>query len=319
VPVIDGGGTVTDLFFLDAGTQNVTIDHLTFQNCVSSAIHLNGYRTSTSDGTIRGCVISNNTIQFVTGSTSGGAGGTGGIRGTFAVENNTIRNNLITDTTGPSITLVGGSAGETISGNTISFNECLRSNTSNLADTGGIYLLDRGHNASSALQNVIDNNYVEGIGTSADTRLIYLDDETSKVLISNNVLTGSASSALQLHGSDHVAVTNNIIDLTGMSYIGLYQDDASSGFINYGMAGNTFQTNIVYSGGAFASSALWAFNNGSGDAIATPATSRNLYYSTGPALPSGGTIVDSSPATENPLFTNADRRSNCPGDGRWRV
>jgi len=78
-------------------------------------------------------VISNNTIQFVTGSTSGGAGGTGGIRGTFAVENNTIRNNLITDTTGPSITLVGGSAGETISGNTISFNECLRSNTSNLA------------------------------------------------------------------------------------------------------------------------------------------------------------------------------------------
>ncbi len=168
--------------------------------------------------------------------------------------------------------------------------------------------MDRGHNASSALQNVIDNNYVEGIGTSADTRLIYLDDETSKVLISNNVLTGSASSALQLHGSDHVAVTNNIIDLTGMSYIGLYQDDASSGFINYGMAGNTFQTNIVYSGGAFASSALWAFNNGSGDAIATPATSRNLYYSTGPALPSGGTIVDSSPATENPLFTNASGR-----------
>jgi len=166
--------------------------------------------------------------------------------------------------------------------------------------------LDRGHYSSG---NLISNNYIQAFGGPHNsTRAIYLDDEASYNTCTGNVICGSGQDAIQIHGGDHNVFRNNIIDLTDCHILCLYQDAVGSGFPNYGMSGNRFTNNVVYSNGKPprpGPNALWYVVNESGGTIAMPCVSNNLYFSPAGAFPNNGTISDSAPINADPLPRNA--------------
>ncbi|MDB5849777.1 MAG: hypothetical protein JWP29_3529 [Rhodoferax sp.] len=312
VPILDFGGTVANALYFDAGCTNITINGLTILHPVTAGIQLNGYQNAS----ISGFTITNNHIRYVTGDTSGGAGATGGIRGSFCTDHNLIANNLIEDTVGPSITFVGGSNVEYLKTMTIRRNICRRANNLGFNDTGMIYFLDRGHNGDTANPTIIEENWLEDAG-SGDTRQVYFDDQASAYILRRNILTGDSAIPLQYHGGDHLVVEHNLIDVTGSrAYMALYQDVVSQGLTNLGMAGNTFQGNVVYNGrSTFPNSTLWAYFITAGQTVTNPATSGNLYFQTTGTLPNAGSIVDSSPHVANPNFVSASTKNYNFSDG----
>jgi parallel beta-helix repeat protein len=169
----------------------------------------------------------------------------------------------------------------------------------NAHDLGGLYYYGAFHGGTGnqITNNIVNNNPGNSLG---QTKAIYLDNESSNVLVSGNLCRGCGAYGVQYHGGDHNTVTNNIFDLSSGAEIGLYQVDIPS-FPDYGMQGNTFTKNIVYSSGCFASK-LWTIYINSDDSL--PNVSSNLYYSaTGCTIPNTG-AVDSSPVYANPQFTN---------------
>ncbi len=307
VPVVDGGGSVTDLWFLDYHTQRVTIQGFEIRNCLNSGVHLNGYRTATDEGTILGCVVQDNYIHDIANGVSNvGAGNTGGVRGSFATRNNIVRNNRIENTFGPAVSFVAGGTNETIAGNQMLNNICRNNNQSGQPDTGALYILDRGHNAISTDQVIISNNYVENPGGGAATKGIYLDDHSSYVTVSNNIVRGVMKNSMQLHGGDHVTFSGNIFDISGTAEQPFYAQEAvlSAGPTNFGMGSDAFTGNIIYCATSWHGGDLWLFET-DGQVIALPAVSNNLYFCTAGPLPNTGAVVDASPKSVNPNFTNA--------------
>ena len=68
------------------------------------------------------------------------------------------------------------------------------------------------------------------------------------------------------------------------------------------MTGNTFQRNILYSGGAFPST-FWGLGNYTGQGL--PTNSTNLYYSANNSSTPNTGVVDTNRVLANPLFSNA--------------
>lgn len=309
-PVVDGGSSLVNLWFLDVGSKNITIHGLTFQNAVGCAINLNGYDTATStSGADSDNIISNCTFQNILVDSS--SNNYGAILGTYATRDNIVRNNLFQNCTGPGVAFVAGPNWEINIGNKVVRNKFINMNNAGQTDMGAIYFMDRSHNALTTDPSIIDSNYVENGGIAADTKFIYLDDEMSCVAVTNNIICGTAQYGFQLHGSDHVTIANNIFDLTNISTISgyalaLYQDCAT--YTNYGMSNNTFERNIVYTSGTYGQSYLWRIMDSTNGAIAMATSTNNLYYSTTGTLPNSSYtagIVDSSPVIANPQFTSA--------------
>ena len=316
-PIIDGGGTVTDLFFLDYHSAGITIDGIEIRNCLNSGVHLNGYRTPSDEGTVSGCIIQNCYIHNIANGVSNpGAGNTGGVRGSFATQNNIVRNNRITDTFGPSVSFVSGSANETIAGNQILNNICMRANNTNQADTGSIYLLDRGHGAISTATVTIAGNFVQDPGNGAATKGIYLDDHASRINVTGNIVCGTMKNGMQLHGGDHVVFSGNIFDLSSCSEQPLYyQEAANSAPGNWGMGFNYFNGNILYHNGTPSTADVWLFETDGVSPMALPTVSANVYFAALGAFPNTGVVIDSSPHVVNPLFRNPNARDYSFTDG----
>jgi hypothetical protein len=159
--------------------------------------------------------------------------------------------------------------------------------------------------------NQITNNIINGNGGpgyAADwDKALYLDTEVSWLTVSGNVCRTCGEQAYQIHGGDHVTVTNNIFDLSSAgTQLCLYQGNQFAGG-DLGMTGNVFSHNIVYWSGSPTPS-LCQVNLIPGDAL--PADSYNLYYSaSGAFIPNGNLaysdlIVDSNPVYANPEFAN---------------
>jgi hypothetical protein len=162
--------------------------------------------------------------------------------------------------------------------------------------------LDRAHVATGT---VITNNQITNYGAGRpETVGIYLDDETSNVVVQNNKISGDGAFALLIHGGNNVNVMGNFFDLTSAKWLGLYQDDVHVGGINYGMGNNVFKNNVIYvQCPAVGPPSLWDYINQSGGTIALPYDSGNSYYY-GIALSSNsGTIVDNYPIYQNVCFS----------------
>ncbi|HET8708866.1 MAG TPA: right-handed parallel beta-helix repeat-containing protein [Candidatus Saccharimonadales bacterium] len=307
-PVIDGGGTLNDIWFFDAGARNITLHGVTFQNVYCCAVNLNGYNNAGSDtGTIEGVVVANCTIKTVLPNPADIYADYGAIRATSFIRNNVFRNNYIQDCGGPGIALVAGGGTEFNFGNKVIRNKIINSNNQGRADTGGIYMLDRGYTGQVANPTIIDGNYIENAGSGSDTKLLYLDDQASKVVVSNNIMCGLAHWAFQLHGSDYITMQNNIFDISDQTvpsgyYLALYQN--ANTYTNYGMTNNVFTGNVVYDAGGYAKTTMWDIIDESTEGITMPSVSGNIYYKTTGQLPNGGQVVDSSPYFINPNLTN---------------
>jgi hypothetical protein len=264
-----------------------------FLNCKISCL---------SGSRLTNAVIDNNTID---GQSPGNpAGNTGyaysAIDLWYGSSNNRVTHNLIKNTEGGGIAFSAG-PNDPPNNNNIVDRNILRNVNTNVVDNGAIYMMDRTH---SAVGNQITNNIIDGNGgvkfLSNWTKAIYLDDLMSNVLVSGNVCRNCGQYALQYHAGDHNNVVNNVFDLSGGALLGLYQNNPH--MTGYGMAGNTFENNIVYFSSTV-SNTLWVVGIGSSDALPTVET--NLYYSaTGASISNGGRIVDANPVYADPQFKN---------------
>lgn len=163
-------------------------------------------------------------------------------------------------------------------------------------DFGPLYIYDAG---GSGYGNRITNNKVVVAGngrTNNNIKGIYLDDNTSGVEVSGNIIVHPGQYGIQYHGGMNNNVHNNIFDLSNGAQLGLYQSLAGA---DTGMGGNTFAHNIVYSSGEFAPS-LWRVILNPGGSLLS--SRDNLYYSaTNASIPNTG-VIDSHRILANPQF-----------------
>jgi len=210
---------------------------------------------------------------------------------------NTISHNLLQNCEGGGIDFNTGASDPSISDNIIDRNKLINVCTS-VVDNGAIYMMDRTNGGTG---NEITNNVIcnYGDGTLSDqTKGIYLDDGMSGVQVSGNLVYGTPGEwAIQYHGGENNTVTGNIFALKSSQQLALYQTSSQG---NTAMGGNTFEGNIVYYDSG-APSPIW---DRSGSPTNNPTVSGNLYYAASGSVPNTGSIVDASPTTANPQFTN---------------
>jgi len=302
----EGNGNGTGCAFSGYKLSNITITGLQFQNYLYSAFWVN---------TGTGLVFSDNIVHNLTAA----AWGAGAISTTCA-PGTIVKNNYIYDVayTGTELETradcPGGISGDVVSGNIIE-NSCTwpaepHGNDQNGGDCGAIYFDDRISPASTDIQ--VTNNYVRDVNVSSKGAAnngkdgkggccaigVYLDDGTSNVAITGNIIGGIASSCFHLHGGDNNSIKNNICDLANSEYqsIAVYQQSKQ----NHEMSGNIFTNNIILSGSKHGGSGFMGYN-----APPNPlAISNNVYFSCSGSKPksvgTGGAGGDSSPVFENP-------------------
>jgi parallel beta-helix repeat protein len=279
-PVLDGGGapvhgidlsgttiTVSGLTLTNfqSGIYGFYADHVTVTNNVLTDMHSPDWRTN----------ILGSSIFFLNVNTS------------------VIEGNVVDGNTAVGIQVNGGGSGDdnsnvTVSGNTI------RNTCTAVVDCGALYFRDVGHLstgqviANNTITDFHPNDYEESAG-------IYLDDETSNVTVTGNVVQGVGQYALLVHGGDHNTIRGNTFHLDQMDKLGLYQDDEGAGLPNYGMAGNVFTGNTVDSPSSSGPASVWDFIDQSSAGIAKPIDEGNTYDTPLADLPELGPIVDSAP------------------------
>ena len=319
--ILDGGGSG---YVYTNFANNLTIEGLTFRNLgpganvnggsglvlagTSLTIRWNTFLNCNQDcisGSALYSVIDSNTFN---GQSPGNPPGQQYVGAYSAIQlysgpsNNQITHNLIENAQGGGIFLAGD-YNRQMANNVIDRNILVNVN-SNVVDMGAIYLIDTPH---TAVGNVVTNNIINGYGGAAYqsniTKAIYLDNNMSNVLVSGNIVSGSGTFPITVHGGDHVLFNNNIFDIStavnqwnGGQF--LYQDFETGS--EYGMSANSFNQNIVYFSGGPVPPFLWWTDIPAN--AAPPNVANNLYYAvSGAAVPS---TPDVNPAFANPQFAN---------------
>lgn len=306
----NGGGNGTGCAFSGYKPSNIKIIGLQFQNYLYSAFWVN---------TGTGLAFVENIVHNLTAA----AWGAGAVS-MMCAPGTVIKNNYIYDVayTGTELETradcPGGISGDVVSGNIIE-NSCTWpatpgfGNDQNGGDCGAIYFDDKISPASTEIQ--VENNYIRDVNVSSKGAGdngkngkggccaigVYLDDGTSNVAVTGNVIGGIASSCFHLHGGDNNSITNNICDLANSEYqsIAIYQQSKAQ----HEMSGNSFTNNIVISASKSGSSGFVGYQSPPNPI----AISNNVYFNcSGPKLKStgtGGVGSDSSPVFQNPLVT----------------
>ena len=235
------GVTLSGLTLENAsGSAGLDAGALTLHNASGNTISGNSFVASGSDAMrlvrSEGNAVTGNTI---TGSTSNGVEGQdGGSANTFmnnvvdgvaatdtngagfylhGTTNGTINHNLIENIRQSGIVLmaIGGCNGQPVlvrnTATNVSANMIV-STGENSTDSGGIYVLDRTGQDTGI---TIAGNEVNGTGQGPYIGGIHLDDYTSGVTVTNNIVRGVPARDLQLHGGRNDTVTNSIFDLGG--------------------------------------------------------------------------------------------------------
>ncbi len=274
-PVLDGGGSTAEGFYIHA--NNATVRWLTLQNFATSGILVQ---------IVSGVTIDSNTIQNIHAT----AWNQAGIQTMNSFVNGKITHNIVQNVQGDGID-VATAAGDNISNLLIDSN-WVHTTCTVVADCGGIHANDR---AQSNTNIVLSNNIVSNYGKlTAESAGIYLDDFLSNALIKNNIVYGSGQYTFLTHGGSNNTVVNNIFDVSTNYAVGLYQSEGSSP-----MTQNVISCNISYSSGSPPIS-VWR-DSGTGTA---PSDYKNIYWDTKGSMPNIGAIVDTNPLNTNPYFVN---------------
>lgn len=328
-PVLDGGGHLSNLITLK-GTSGVTLSGLSFANTATggAALDLEGASSSSilanhfvnvGEAILLGTGSSSNTLsgnQIDNAATSGievkdasnanlidsnlvngtGAPNTqGGGLFLHGANNNTITHNLVENTAGMGIGISNWDDSTINVGNVVKFNAVLNTNQTSI-DSGAIYMLGRSHVDTKA---VIANNLIDGTGGSGDhhTIGIYLDDSTSGVDVSSNIIRNIGTHGMQIHGGDNNNIHNNIFDLgSGTASAVLFQSAPADTNPTNTMLNDVVTRNIIYSSSSTPHLYDWIDGH-------SPVISGNLYYNTtGAAMQTTSPTLDSSPVFGNPNF-----------------
>jgi hypothetical protein len=290
-PILDGDGKVTQGINIEA--SGVTVTGITIQNFSQSGLFVKYCDNILIDDNKIFNIATPDWRTDVLGSSIF----------LLRVKKSMVIRNHIDGNKATGIQVNGGGAGDDNSDVVVSHNE-IHNTCAAVNDCGAIYFRDLGH---VSRRQRIDNNVIANFGSRSNEDVaIYLDDETSNVTVSENIVYGAGTYAVLIHGGDHNVFRNNIFDVSRVDKLGLYQDDVGSGGLNYGMAYNRFTRNVVYSSASLPKP-LWDYIDQSRETIILPEVSTNIYYAPDPISPNEGAIVDSHPIHDNPRFTNPDR------------
>lgn len=306
------------------GGSNITINGLKFQHFTFAGVNVHGgssffgnWETITSAGTADSDLIENNIMDTIYNgnptasgqctnpawppplSQTNAFGGGVGVAG--QVTNLTVTHNAITNIYGPGMDIENFSSTDTTAHLTIS-NNFFYNTMIQEHDSGCIHDYAGGQ-PSDTNPTTISTNYLRDCGGSdtsspyGSSRGIYVDDSTSHVTVSGNIVAGHMSVCFNYHGGSNITDSGNICDLgdgaLGNQRIATYQDDS---FCSAGcMASNFFQNNIVISNASIAMGDYNVFLTG-----ANALTSQNnLEHAYNHALSSdslGGSASSSDPS-----------------------
>jgi hypothetical protein len=292
--ILDAGGTgvpgsntgLVNVITLE-GVSNITINGLKIQDFDESAIYTPAPFARSNHVTIENMDIGHDS--------HGSKWGQGAIW-LDNVTNATIANNYVHDVHWDGIMLSAYNAGESIDGGLVEGNVVTNTlNNPTSADGAAIYVSMFGIGLSGG-SVTIKNNFVRDYAVySDDARGIYLDDYSSHVTVTGNVIGAPGNNsrennveAIVVHNGADNTITNNIIDLGSVGNVWTiwYAYDANK--FGVGMVGNIFADNIIISrfagnqttnyGGSSGYSFLYWNNTqpGSGFSIHD-----NLYYNYG--------------------------------------
>jgi parallel beta-helix repeat protein len=317
---------VTGLSFANAGGDGALILSGSSHNVIAGNYFSNNSNAivlaaSSSDNVVSGNEIDNSAqsaIDVMDGSNAnrfdsnlinrtGALGTAGGGFRLHGVNNNIISHNVVRNTAGMGIGVMNWDASTINIGNLVEYNLVQNTNTSaESIDSGAIYVLGR---SQVDTRMIIQGNRVDGAGAPhpAHTVAIYLDDLSSGVVVRDNILTGTASDLVQIHGGRDDLVQNNIID-TGSARASavLFQAAPADTHPTIAMTNNTVSHNIIYS--TSKTPVVFVYYAGG-----TPTITDNLYYNT-----TGASMATNAPATDlRPRFGNPDFASPSQGDFRF--
>ena len=281
--ILDGRGSLSTLVQLN-GASNVTLQGLTLRNTGGngaavtlkggSGNHITGNLFSntheglllqgSSNNTVAGNEIDNSATSGIevdnqsNGNTfdsnlingTGATGTTGGGIFLHGANNNVISHNQVQNTAGMGIGIENWDSSTVNVGNSVIDNMIKNVGTSSQSlDTGAIYLLGR---SGVDTQTKISGNYIAStISTANHPQIvgIYLDDLTSGVTVTNNIVANTVDHSLQIHGGSNITVTNNIYDLGSASGSSWGWDTAAlfQSISGHAMTNNVFSHNIITS------------------------------------------------------------------------
>ena len=334
--VLDGGKSLSTLVQLN-GASNVTLQGLTFQNNGggSAAVVLNGaggnhitgnlfsnthegllLTQGSSNNQVSGNELDNSATSAVevqnqsNGNTfdsnlingTGAIGTAGGGLYLHGANNNVISHNEVDNTAGIGIGIENWDSNTVNVGNSI-IDNVLKNNGTNSqsTDAGAIYMLGR---SGGNTQTTISGNDISSSISSANHPqivAIYLDDLTSGVSITNNIVANTIDHSLQIHGGSNVTAENNIFDLGADSGSSWGWDTAVlfQSISGHAMTNNIFSHNII----ASTSPTPGAFSNINGG---NPTIDNNFYMDLlNSHFQTFGTALNqTNPHYGNALFTN---------------
>jgi hypothetical protein len=286
-PILDGGNTVPAAIIITTDKAEIQVNNITLRGLV-----LRNYKTNAiTVWMAKNITIESNVVYNIAGIAILFNGG---------ISNSSVSHNLVYNITWRGIQLANDTMGHANHDVTIDRNIIRDTNkTPGLYDTGAIYINDRLH-AETGI--TITNNQISNYGdsnASVGARAIYLDDEVSNVVVQGNFIFGTGGWGFQIHGGDHNQIGQNIFDLSAAAQgIGVYQDDVSAGFANFGMAANSFTGNIIYQSctGATKLGNIWFYRDSTSDGIAALGNENNRYINIDANAITHNKIPDKNPA-----------------------
>ena len=158
---------------------------------------------------------------------------------------NRIAHNLVRNTAGFGIGVLNWDETTLNTGNTVEFN-VLRDTALRSEDSGAIYVLGR---AAIDTKMVIASNVIDGVGSAGyHTIGVYLDDSTSGVLVTGNLIRRPGKYAVQIHGGSDNTVESNLLDLGhGQAIAVLFQAAPADTRSSSMQTGNAVVRNIILS------------------------------------------------------------------------
>jgi Right handed beta helix region len=247
----DGNGLY--VIFSGNGATNVTWNCLTMKRFQFASISVVvNYGNSPGPA---GMVVTQNIIMNGTEAVgAGGASNQAGIQ-CFNCTGMVISHNAIHDIAGFGLSVSTGITGATINNLSVTGNNIYDTCTAT-ADCGAIYTEDRFSALSTGV--TITNNFIRdgntyaGLGSNAGQG-IYLDECSSNMTISGNVVTGrNGSNTLMNNGGANNTWSGNIVDLTGYAQnIAAYQTISGAGDAcdSGPQTGNKYVNNVIIGAG----------------------------------------------------------------------
>lgn len=248
------------------GGSNITINGLAFEEYVGAGVLLHAGTSyygvyfpvqgqpAASDDVIENNLITNVYDVYPAPSGCSDSPSVGSVFGAIIadgqVPNLTVSHNIIHDVDGMGVRMDCYQSGDDISGFSATYNVLYNLNSVN-EDVGAIYAY-MGACSATPLNALIADNYIRDYGTASNMgHGVYLDDDTSGVKITQNIITGHGETCFfAAHGGNNDNTTGNICDLsdgaTGEQKIAEYQNSGDCTASSC-MEDNYVQNNIIIS------------------------------------------------------------------------